>query len=1245
MSLARLPHALRVTLGLVVGIAVLLLVIAIGLWWWSGTEGSLDWTLRRLTRGQPVTIEGVTGSLRNGLRVQRIVWDNQGLRVEARDVHVEWQAQSLVTRTVHLRELQAASIEVRDERAATGEPLRVPASLRLPLRVVVDAFAAGRLEYRRGFTVQLVGVGGRYAFDGLGHQLDIDQLRWERGRYSGQIKIGALGEMKVDARLRGALSAPVPQAKEPLPLEFTAQASGPLRALDVRGVLDARTDAKEAPHAEVVARVTPFEAQPLPQASATLRRVDLGAIWEAAPSTQLGGRVAVQPAGTATWAISADLENAEPGRWDDGKLPARKVRAEGEWRGGTAFVRELLAQVGGGEIEARGDWRAGAWTVDAQVRKVDPSALHGMLAPMTVSGKAQARQRAQAIEFDVDLQGQPRQGRERQDRKPDGVAAAVATLQLQQLLAKGQWSDGTVTLDSLRARASDALLVGHGSANVASRSGRGQVDLTAPGLKAAFNGEVGASRGGGKLQLQASDLAAAQQWLKRWPGLPAVVTATPVSGQGHGLFSWQGGWNDPAVQGALTVSALQWGAGEQAWTVRDAVGTVNGRLRDAQVQLRGQARQGSRTLDVSLDARGGREGERWRAAVSQLKASLQDAALGAGDRSWQLQALRPFDVRWDKGVLQASAGEASLAAPLASGASAPARVSWGPVRFGGGELQTSGRVSGLPMSWLALAGGQQLAGNALSGDMVFDGQWDAVVGRTIRIDATLRRVSGDIDVLAEDAEGSSRRVRAGVRDASVRVQSQGERVVLTARWDSERAGTAQAQIASRLVAAGSGFTWPEQAPLEGRIRAEMPRIGIWSLLAPPGWRLRGSVHADVAVAGTRAQPLLNGVLAADDLALRSVVDGVELQGGRMRLQLQGERLRIEEFTLHGGGGEGGGTLTARGEGGWTAKGPELTADVRMDKLRASLRSDRRITVSGVLDARVSPEGSTIGGDLRVDEALIIVPEQSAPRLGEDVVVRNAPGQIATADERKKRPPPQAEGAKEKPLKVAVRIGLGDAFRVRGRGIDTRLAGGVEVNAESLREPRLSGTVRTVGGEYRAYGQRLDIERGLIRFTGAPDNPALDILAVRPHMEQRVGVLVTGRAQSPIVRLYAEPDVPDAEKLTLLVTGQPTPATGAEAALVQQAAMALLASRGGAAGSGGIAGKLGLDELSVRRGSEGPLVALGKRFSRNFYASFERSLSGGLGTLYVFYEISRRVKVRAEAGEASAVDLIFTFTWK
>ena len=37
--------------------------------------------------------------------------------------------------------------------------------------------------------------------------------------------------------------------------------------------------------------------------------------------------------------------------------------------------------------------------------------------------------------------------------------------------------------------------------------------------------------------------------------------------------------------------------------------------------------------------------------------------------------------------------------------------------------------------------------------------------------------------------------------------------------------------------------------------------------------------------------------------------------------------------------------------------------------------------------------------------------------------------------------------------------------------------------------------RQVRGTYKAYGQRLDIEQGVVRFVGPIDNPSLTILAL------------------------------------------------------------------------------------------------------------------------------------------------------
>jgi translocation and assembly module TamB len=249
----------------------------------------------------------------------------------------------------------------------------------------------------------------------------------------------------------------------------------------------------------------------------------------------------------------------------------------------------------------------------------------------------------------------------------------------------------------------------------------------------------------------------------------------------------------------------------------------------------------------------------------------------------------------------------------------------------------------------------------------------------------------------------------------------------------------------------------------------------------------------------------------------------------------------------------------------------------------------------------------------------------------------------TETERRQRPaatPTRTQAARTMTLTVS--IDLGNDFRVTGKGVDTRLAGTLEVKGRSLAQPELVGIVRTVGGTYNGYGQRMDIERGEIRFIGPLDNPALDVLAIRPNTAVRVGVLVSGRAQAPHIELYSEGGLSEAETLSWLVLGRSSAGGGAETALLQRAAAALVA---GQKGDGkGLAGSLGLDEMSVGGGDNGAMVRLGKRFSDNFYAAYERSLSGAMGTLYIFYDVSRRLTVRAEAGERTGLDLIFTFAF-
>ncbi len=1319
------------------GLLAAMVLALSALWWWAGTDGSLATALRwaeawlmepsepskepAKPATRPLVAEGATGSLRSGGRIERLSWQRDGLSMEARDLSLAWQPWSLLAGTLQLDRIAAASLQVDDQRGPTANPAP-PDALGLPLRVVLAAFSVGELHWLGPMAFSASGIAGRYEFSGAQHTLELNNAQVASGNYRGRATLSAHSPLMLDASLSGSVASAIAGSKAPLALAFTATARGPLTellvnaALQMNGQPASGNNTSSAPattpvHASATARITPWAAQPVPQADAAFRDLDLAALWPDAPQTLLTGNASVRPltttASAQAWSMQLQLANRLAGAWDQHRLPLERLEGLGEWRDGLAIVHSLKAQAGGGELQASGQWstasQAPPWKLQATLRHISPQALHSRFAAPPLDGQATVGNQGTALGFEASL----RAAGASSTPATQGRGNAQPQLRLRDASATGSWNaqqaGGTLVLSALRVRTDEAELSGQLEVQTAAQGGKGQLALTAPGLDARLQGELRQSSGKGDFSLRGKDAAQALRWLQNLPGLPgALQTALKThsaSGNAELTANWQGGWQDPTLRAQLDVPLLDWRANTSAAATpttpsaatptllkfRALQATLSGRLSQAQFNTQGRLEAGQRRYALQLGADVGRVAGRnmalrdsgWQGLVKQFSLSVEDPALGAG--AWRLATRNTVALKWTptpargssaNGIFESGAGEALLSAPAASAFAASAgpgaaTLSWQPVRWRASELSSAGKITGLPMAWIELLAGPQMAGAGLTGNMLFEGAWDVRLGNTLALKASLERSSGDITVQSEGDQGALARVAAGVRQARLSLSSEGDALTLALRWDSERAGTVDGQLKTRLARAPAnttgnaaatgggegvgGWLWPPDAPLNGQLRAQLPRIGVWSVLAPPGWRLRGSLGADVSISGTRAAPQLAGNLQANNLALRSVVDGIEFGRGRLRASLDGTRMRINEFTLQGAGDKGaGGTLTAQGEAAWLDGQAVLQLDAKLERLRASLRSDRQLTLSGELQIRHDKKLTQFGGALKVDQARILLPEEGTPQLGDDVVVRGS----SSAAAGKKAPAETSASVASAPqdgraIKLAVKLDLGQDFRVQGKGVDTLMRGTLALNGNSLSEPRLTGSVNTFGGQYRAYGQRLDIEQGLLRFTGPVDNPALDILAIRPNLTQRVGVQITGTALLPRVRLYAQPDLPDAEKLSWLVLGRSSATGGGEAALLQQAALALLGSKGGGI-SGGLAASLGLDELSFRGASSNTdgsttegAVTLGKRFSRNFYAAYERSISGALGTLYVFYDLSQRFTLRAQAGQQSAVDLIFT----
>ena len=1283
-------RALRVSVWMVGTALLAVAAVLAALWFWSGVNTSLATSLavvaQWLPAGQTLQTRNVQGSVQGGGTVEWLLWQQGALRVEVHDLQVRWSLRHVLDGEARIDQLAARLVRVEDRRpAAPLGPSAPPGSLVLPIKIDTHVSIA-TLEWQGTTALTATDLAGHYVFNSISHRLDAGKVRISSGNYQFSATLQAQAPMALSAQVQGTVQTTLPGRSTAWEIPAQASVRGTLAGADATLDLQATLSppSGQTMQAKLNARIQPWQAQPVVQAQARWQGLDLAAVWPQAPQARLSGEASVTPAG-AGWHAAVQISNTLAGPWNQRRLPLEHLDAQLDYRQGQWAINALQATGAGGRLEAQGEVSANrpaaGWQGQAKLQGINTAALDSRLASTVLDGQLTAEQTDAGIAFKAEVSGVVAR-----TARPVAVGSDSGNtgkgVRLQRLAAHGLWKAPLLKIDNLTVETDDAKLEGQFSIQTTDLNTAGEMTLSLPGATAQAKGQLSSTQGDGSVQITMTDAALLNRWLARLPGAPVNSAVQYIKGEATLEGRWQGGWQNQGQ--ALEIRAtgrapkLEWSASSTGasspWRLRDGQFDVTGTLAALTLSTQGQIERDSQRLSLQAKAVLGQvDDSTWRAQLDALQLTAQDRRRAG---VWALGLAEP--VTWlyqhttTSRSLESTAGSLRLTGPnpgtallnwqsarwSQTGTTEPLRTQW----------STQGRLTDLPVGWLEAFSPTPLAELGLRGNVILGGQWDAQSDGALQVRAHLERTAGDLQLLGEGDDTTL--LSAGLRLARLEVFNNGDQLSANLRWDSERAGQLQADFATRLQTTGGNWTWPAEAPLTGQLKAQLPRIGAWSVLAPPGWRLRGTLEADAKLSGTRERPLWQGNLSAKDLALRSVVDGIDFSGGTLRTRLNGERLDIDEFTLQGAGGSAGGLLSATGFVQWPTPDPapagkgapflerlRLEMDATAKALRVSARSDRRLVLSGNLSARLAAAKLAIRGSLKADQALFVMPEDSTPRLGDDVVVRKpAPITLTTA--------PQLAGAAPTPAMqiqpdLIITLDLGQDFQVRGSGLSTLLEGSVELrNAGRSLAPRLSGTLRTAQGTYKAYGQQLDIEEGVLRFTGPYDNPSLDILAIRPNLTQRVGVQISGTALRPVVRLYADPDLPDSEKLAWLVLGRSGANGGAESALLQQAALALLGRKAGA--TGGIADAFGLDEISLRSGSDGDAlptsgtgigtgatgatVTLGKRISRDFYVAYERSLAGTVGTLSIFYDLSRRFTLRGQTGEQSAIDLIFTLRY-
>ncbi|MFL6672184.1 MAG: translocation/assembly module TamB domain-containing protein [Massilia sp.] len=673
---------------------------------------------------------------------------------------------------------------------------------------------------------------------------------------------------------------------------------------------------------------------------------------------------------------------------------------------------------------------------------------------------------------------------------------------------------------------------------------------------------------------------------------------------------------------------------------------ASGDTRVAQARLQTSGTRAAHTLrasargesfDALVEARGGWTGNAWNGSLSALQNRGRYALTLAAPVPLRIATApgagiaglaRPAQVAFNGALIRLPAGSISI--------ESLAKI--------GPRWNSRGSATGVPVQYLAQV--SPTVRQNLQGDLALGAQW-ALDLRTASATGGAPALDGMLHVFREQGDliaGAEVPVPLGLRQLDARADVKAGALHMLVQLDGVRAGRARVDATAQMLQG----RLDTNSPLRLAANADMGSIA-W--LAPvtgqPGLELDGALKLALTSAGTIGAPSLNGNVTGDNLAVRWPDQGVRLRNGQLRALLAGDQLQLQRLSFDGMQGN------AVADGAVRFAGGEATMQLKLvaNKLEALARPDRTVVLSGEATLVRDAKRFSLDGRFKADRALIELAPQGRPTMSDDVVVlgRGAP------------PAPAKEG-KAVPLTVDLTADLGDEFRLRGMGIDATLNGRVRLRKVGDRAPRVNGTIRALNGTYAAYGQHLAIERAVLTFSGAYDNPSLDILALRkrPEGEQlsetnvEAGVQVRGTALAPDAKLVSTPTVSDSDKLSWLVLGHGIEGTsGNEADVLSTAAAALLGGKGGSGGfQSKLASSLGVDELGVRQaagtgqapGLASTVVTVGKRISSRAYLSFEQGAATATSLVRLRYKINPRVTLQFQTGTNNALDVLYSWAF-
>ncbi|WP_241592688.1 autotransporter assembly complex protein TamB [Rosenbergiella epipactidis] len=398
-----------------------------------------------------------------------------------------------------------------------------------------------------------------------------------------------------------------------------------------------------------------------------------------------------------------------------------------------------------------------------------------------------------------------------------------------------------------------------------------------------------------------------------------------------------------------------------------------------------------------------------------------------------------------------------------------------------------------------------------------------------------------------------------------------------------------------------------------------------------GESVQGVLNSQLRLGGSLQNPQVFGQLALKNAKAQTSAMPVELTDANLSMVFNGMSSTLEGLiqTAHG-------NLNLSGNADWRQLDNwRAHIAAKGEKIRVTVPPMVRMDVSPDLTFDATPAAFNLDGRVDIPWARIVVQDvpESAVGVSSDEVMLDEHLQPIK--------PTTASMA----INSNLIIHVGDDVRLSAFGLNARLNGDLKVG-QGKNGLGLNGQINIPSGRFHAYGQDLIVRKGQLQFSGPPDQPYVNLEAIRnpDATEDNVtaGIRVTGLADEPKVEVFSDPTMSQQAALSYLLRGQGLGSSDDSNALTS----ALVGL--GVAQSGQVMGKIGetfgVSDLALDTAGVGDSqqVQVSGYVLPGLQVKYGVGLFDSLATLTLRYRLMPKLYLEAVSGVDQALDVLYKF---